>query len=60
MRRTPPTLRSPLFQPPETASLQPPSGVELDAPALDASLDPPSLDELSLDPASLEAASLDG
>jgi hypothetical protein len=66
MRRTPLTLRSPLFQPPDTASLHPlelvaelpaalPAEPSLDAPSLEA----PSLEVLSLDAASDEAPSLD-
>ncbi|HYK53113.1 MAG TPA: hypothetical protein VEV38_06255 [Candidatus Eremiobacteraceae bacterium] len=63
IRRTPPTVRSPLFHPPDTALLQPAfaAAAELEVPSLDApSLDCPSLDAVSLDPVSLEVASLDG
>jgi hypothetical protein len=61
MRRTPLTLRSPLFQPPVTASLHPLELVAELPAALPAepSLDAPSLEVLSLDAASDEAPSLD-
>jgi hypothetical protein len=59
MRRTFPTLRSPLFQPPATASLQPPIGAGAGGEPLGASGADVSLAAVSLEVASLEVASVE-